>query len=122
MPNYSKLLYPYQTIRLIKPFIYRIGISDIVKDRLYYDYKVNNNFSSTYKKRNANVNYDEILSTIFNIETNIYYLFYTPYRGCIVNVNYDLLINTNKILKQYEEENWLFDIHINPNLDYITYS
>lgn len=122
MGGYSKLLYPYQNIRLIKPYVYRIGINDILLYKIKNESKINNKFYTSYKKINTNVKPDDILSTLFNLDTNKYYLFYTPYKGKIVNTNNILFNNINNILKQPEEKNWLFDININPNLKYTTYS
>ena len=51
MVNLSKLLYPYQNVRVLKPYIYRIGITKLIKNKLRYDYSVNDNFNIKIKKK-----------------------------------------------------------------------
>ncbi len=121
MVNLSKLIYPYQNIRALKPYVYRIGITKLVRNRIRYDYSVNNNFKTHFKKKNVNVNSDEILSSIYNLDLEKYYFFYTPYKGKVINVNYKILTNIEYIMDADESANWLFDINVNPNLNLTTY-
>lgn len=128
MNNLRKLIYPYQTInkltqnKQILPHVYRIGISDIAKDRIVFDYKVNPNFKYVQKKNKTRVKHDEILCHIYNLELDLSYVFYTPYSGQLVNINYNILDNISKIPENNEKENWLFDVKLEYPYKYSTYS
>ena len=119
---YKTLVYPYQTIHTFKPFFYRVGLSDIIKSRVKYDYSVNQNFRYNMKNKNSMVKQDEVLCSIYNLDLDLCYLFYTPYNGQLVNINYPILHNIDNIIENNEIDNWLFDIKIQIPYVYNTYS
>ena len=119
---YKTLVYPYQTINNFKPFLYRVGLSDIIKSRVKYDYSVNQNFRYNTKNKNSMVKQDEVLCSIYNLDLDLCYLFYTPYNGQLVNINYPILHNIDNIVENNEMDNWLFDIKIQNPYEYNTYS
>jgi glycine cleavage system H lipoate-binding protein len=52
------------------------------------------------------------MCTIYNLELEMFYLFYPPYKGELVNVNYKILNNIDSICDNQEKNNWIFDIKI----------
>lgn len=119
---FKNIMYPYQFINAVRPRVYRIGVTDIIKDRINYDFSVNDNFKYFSKKKNSNVKDNEISCTIYNLETEMYYLFYSPYNGKIKSVNYSLLNNIQQIRTNNEADNWLFDVEIPLPYKYYTYN
>lgn len=118
---FKNLIYPYQCITAIKPRVYRVGLTDIIKNRIDYDFCVNDDFKYFTKKKNTKVSDNEISCTIYNLNTEMYYLFYSPYNGKIKSINYNLLNNMEHIRTNNEKDNWLFDVEIPLPYKYCTY-
>ena len=116
------LLYPYQYLKQITPVIYRVGISDLLKYKLKTDYKKDNRFSLDIKDLYSKVSAETVSSNLHNHRTNTAYLFFTPYDGVIVNKNYALISRPEFIIRNTEEDNWLFDVKIKCNHYFNTYS
>ena len=115
------LLYPYQYLKQITPVIYRVGISDLLKYKLKTDYKKDTRFVLDIKDLHSKICAETITSNLYNKEYTSY-LFFTPYEGVILNKNYALISRPDFITKNTEEDNWLFDIKINYNHHFNTYS
>ena len=116
------LLYPYQYLKQMTPVIYRVGISDLLKYKLKMDYKKNNRFVLDIKDLHSKVCGEKIISNLYNHRINSSYLFFTPYDGVILNKNYTLISRPEFIIKNKEIDNWLFDIRIDCNHHFNTYS
>jgi glycine cleavage system H lipoate-binding protein len=116
------LLYPYQYLKKVTPIIYRIGVSDLLKYKLKIDYKKDNRFILDIKDLYSKVYAENVSSNLHNHRTNTSYLFFSPYDGIIVDKNYALLCRPDFITRNTEEDNWLFDIRINCNHFFNTYS
>ena len=116
------LLYPYQYLKKVTPIIYRIGVSDLLKYKLKIDYKKDNRFILDIKDLYSKVYAENVSSNLHNHRTNTSYLFFSPYDGIIVDKNYALLCRPDFITRNTEVDNWLFDIRINCNHYFNTYS
>lgn len=116
------ILYPYQYLNKMTPIIYRVGISDLLKYKLKIDYKNDNRFILDIKDLYSKVSAETISSNLHNHRNNTSYLFFSPYSGTIVDKNYSLLSRPDFITRNTEKDNWLFDIKIDGNHYFNTYS
>ena len=120
--NLKNLIHPFQTIHSTKPLFYKIGVSTEFRNRLKYDYSINQNFRFNMKNKNSIVKQEEVLCSIYNLDIDLCYLFYTPYNGKIANINYPILYNIKNITENNELDNWLFEIKMEYPYKYNTYS
>lgn len=117
-----KLLFPYQNLKIIKPNLYRIGITNILKNKLKRKYERDNRFELEIKKEHTQLFYDSIVCNIYNHHICSSYVILTPYSGVIERRNYELIRKPELILNNNEEDNWLFDIETNFNYNYFTFA
>ena len=56
------------------------------------------------------VNKNQVIASLYNDDTRCEYLFYSPIKGTIININQNLIDNLNSIYINKTYDNWLVDI------------